>query len=154
MRNGILLFIVHVVLLVLAATNSSVFSWVSSSWSFGIQYFSFSLKRGWGVPYVSDYGLGQVVCYIAGYALGAVAFGMWWTRYRLRAALVAAVFCVVGAASFSVEATHWWWSHHTSLIASFPIVLGLLWVGILLERLLYPDGQSVQTRITQLAARE
>ena len=136
MKTLIALLISHVVLLALASTNFLVVSllWGNSSWNWnGFQY---SYRSGWGNIYVSDYALGQVLCYMVAYGLGVAAFAIAWIRHGLSLSAVATVVCLLGAVSFCIEVTHWLWSHHLSWIASFPAVMVVLWIciGIQLDR--------------------
>ena len=127
-RTLIVLLISHAVLLVLASTNFSVVSWIwgESAWSWSC--FQYSFRNGWGHTYVSEYGLGQVLCYIGAYGLGVAAFAIARVRLRLGFSTPAIIVCLLGAASFGIELTHWLWPHHLSLIASFPEVMVILWV--------------------------
>ena len=77
------------------------------------------------------------MCYLMAYALGVATFVIARNRYRLWLSGVATVFCLVGALSFGIEATHWLWHHHLSWIASFPAGMIVLWIciGIQLGRL-------------------
>ena len=130
MRTPVILFVGHVVLLVLASTNFSVVSWLWGDLSWTWSYYHYSYRNGWGHTYVSEYALGQVLCYAAAYGLGVAAFAIVWIRHRLLSSGLATVVCLVGAASFCIEATHWLWPHHLSLIASFPVVMVVLWICV------------------------
>ena len=130
MRTLIVLLISHAVLLVLASTNFSVVSWLWGDFSWNWSYFQYSYRNGWGYTYVSDYNLGQVACYVGAYGLGVAAFTIARVRYRLSLSTAAIVVCLLGAVSFCIELTHWFWSHHLSLIASFPAAMVVLWVVI------------------------
>ena len=132
-RTFIVLFVIHAVLLVLASTNFSVVSWLRGDFSWDFRYFEYGYRSGWGYTYVSDYTLGQVLCYMAAYGLGVAVFAGTWLRYGLWLSVPAMVVCFVGAASFCIELTHWLWSHHLSLIASFPAVMVVLWVVIAVQ---------------------
>ncbi len=129
-RTLTLLLIIHAVLLVLACTNFSVVSWLWGDFSWNFRYFEYGCKNGWGYTYVSDYSLGQVFCYIAAYGLGVAVFAIGWLRHGLRLSVPAMVVCLAGAASFCIELTHWLWPHDLSLIASFPLVMVVLWAVI------------------------
>ncbi|MCP4640938.1 MAG: hypothetical protein GY851_10915 [bacterium] len=144
MRTFLLLLISHAVLLVLASTNFSVISWLWGDHSWTWNYFQYSYRNGWGHPYASEYSLGQVLCYITAYGLGALAFAIGWLRYRLRLSVAATVLCLLGTLSFCIEATHWLWTHHLSWIASFPAVMIVLWmvVGVQAFRLSRENPQQ------------
>ncbi len=129
-RTLIALLVGHAMLLVLASTNFSAVSWLWGDLSWNCTYFQYAYRNGWGHTYVSDYGLGQVLCYVAAYGLGAAAFGIAWLRLEVPLSAVATVLCLAGAVSFGIEATHWLWAHHLSLIASFPAVMVVLWVCV------------------------
>lgn len=125
-----MLFVIHAVLLVLASTNFSVISWLWGDFYWTFRYFEYGYRNGWGYNYVSDYALGQVLCYVGAYGLGVAVFRAAWLRRGLWTGVPAMILCLIGAASFIFELTHWLWSHHLSLIASFPAVMVVLWVVI------------------------
>ena len=125
-----LVLISHAVLLVLASTKFSAVSWLWGDLSWDWNYFQYSYKNGWGYAYVSEYALGQVLCYIMAYGLGVAAFAIAWTRHGLCLSAVATVVCLLGAVSFCIEVTHWLWPHHLSWIASFPAVMVVLWICV------------------------
>ena len=129
MRILVGLLVGHAVLLMLASTNFTMVSWLWGDFSPQWSYFQCSHRSGWGISYVSEFGLGQVLCYLAAYGLGLAAFILAFVRYRLGLSAVAAVLCLAGAVSFGIEATHWLWNHHCSWIASFPVVMVVLWAG-------------------------
>ncbi len=143
MRILIVLLISHVVLLALASTDFSIVSWLWGDLSWDWNYFQYSYKSGWGYTYVSDYALGQVLCYIVAYGLGIAAFAIAWIRHRIRLSALATALCLLGTLSFSIEATHWLWIHHLSWIASFPVVMVVLWIciGVQLGKLGRGDTQ-------------
>jgi hypothetical protein len=130
MKKLVLLLISHAVLLVLASTNFSAVSWLWGDLSWTWNFFQYRYRNGWGHAYVSEYALGQVLCYIAAYGLGVAAFVNARIRHGSRLSGLATVICLLGAASFCIEATHWLWSHHLSLIASFPVVMVVLWICV------------------------
>ncbi len=130
MRTFIALLVGHAVLLVLASTNFSVVSWLWGDLSWNCTFIRYAYRNGWGHAYVSDYSIGQVLCYVAAYGLGVAAFGIAWLRLQLPLSAVATVVCLLGAVSFGIELTHWLWAHHLSVIASFPAAMIVLWVCI------------------------
>lgn len=130
MRTFIVLFVSHAVLLVLASTNFSVLSWLWGDFSWSFSYFEYGYRNGWGYTYMSDYALKQVLCYVGAYSLGVAVFAIAWLRYGLWLSVLAMIACLIGVASFCIELTHWLWSHHLSLIASFPAVMVVLWIVI------------------------
>ena len=132
-RTFIVLFVIHAVLLVLASTNFSVVSWLWGDFSWDFRYFEYGYRSGWGYTYVSDYTLGQVLCYVGAYSLGVAAFAIGWLRHGLWLSVPSMIVCIIGATSFCIELTHWLWSHHLSLIASFPVVMVVLWVVIAVQ---------------------
>lgn len=130
MNLFVALFISHVVLLVLASTDFSIISWLWGDRSWSWDYWQYRYRNGWGYTYVSEYAVGQVLCYIATYGLGLAAFTMAWIHHRVAVSTVAMILCLLGALSFSIEATHWLWDHHFSWIASFPAVMMVLWIYV------------------------
>ena len=126
----VVLLIGHIILLMLAATDFSIVSWLWGDVCWSWNYFQYTYKSGWGQSYVSDYTFGQLLCYIAGYGLGAAAFAIVWVRYRILLSGIATVLCLLGVLSFLIEASHYLWSHHLSWIASFPVLMVVLWVCI------------------------
>jgi hypothetical protein len=119
----------HVVLLLLASTQFTVLSWMWSERSWTFNYFSYCWRDGWGYQYKSDYDLTVVLAYIAAHLLGLGTYYVIACKYaRVRGTFPALILCLVGLASFSIEASHWLWSHHLSCIASCP--LGSLFLAI------------------------
>ena len=133
MRVSVSLLIAHAVLLALASTNFSVVSWLWGDPFWSWSYFQYRYAHGWGGVYVSDYTLVQVLCYIGAYGLGSAAFGLALLRRRLRFTAVATVLCVLGVVSFCIEATHGVWSHQFTWIASFPAVMVVLWICVVVQ---------------------
>jgi hypothetical protein len=129
MKNAFIACLIgHLVLLVLASTNFTVISWMWGQTDWTWQYFSLSYRDGWGYAYVSEYSLGQVLCYIAAYALGVVAFGAAFAKWRFFAGVLGTILCLAGAATFTLEATHWLADYNFSLIASGPVAIIVLWI--------------------------
>ncbi len=128
MRPFILLFVSHIVCLLVAASKFTLVSWIWGNRSWHLTYFEYSYRTGWGHAYVSDYELAHVLSYIVAYGLGAVTFGIAWKKYNFRFSGLGTIVCIMGAGSFCIEATHWLWNHHLSLIGSFPIIMVVLWV--------------------------
>jgi hypothetical protein len=127
----------HAGLLVLAATKFTAVSWLWGKWALSFDYLQLAHVSGWGYTYVSDYSLPVVLAYVAAYLAGVAAYtmarGCVCTLWRLPAL----VLCVLGLLSFSIEASHWLWSHHLSLIASCPaasLVLAIV-IGFQLVRM-------------------
>ncbi len=129
-KTLIILFIAHIICLLLAATKFTIISWIWGNNSWQLSYFQYCYRNGWGHAYVSDFELSHVLSYIIAYTLGAAAFGFAASRYRLPFSRLGTIVCITGAASFSIEATHWLWNHHLSLIGSFPIIMVVVWVCV------------------------
>jgi hypothetical protein len=121
---------IHLLLLLLAATDLSIISWAWGNRTWKFDFFSYAYHHGWGYPFKSDYTLHQVLLYLAAYALGTIVSLVMWTRLRATLARLTMIICAIGTASFALELTHWVWDHHLSLIGSFPIVLIVIWIGI------------------------
>jgi hypothetical protein len=124
------LLIGHAVLLTLACTDFSIINWMWGGKGLTWDYFVYAYRNGWGYDYVSEYGLGQVLCYAVAYGLGVAAFSIAWLSYRIRLSALATVLCAIGALSFLIELTHWITDHHLSWIASFPIVMAFLLLAV------------------------
>ncbi|MHC4645788.1 MAG: hypothetical protein ACYTBJ_09800 [Planctomycetota bacterium] len=122
------IFAAHVVLLTLAATDFSIVSWLWGNFSWNYNYFAYSYRNGFGYQYVSDYSLRQLLAYLFGYGLGLPVFVSALKRQRMVVGCCGIILCGVGVVSFTIEASHWIWDHHLSLIASFPIVMFFLWI--------------------------
>jgi len=128
LKIQVMFLLAHTILLVLAATDFSIFTAFGDSWALKGEFWKLSYSNGWGTRYVSEYSLAQVLCYLAGYGLGISAFA-----YAARAgwawlATLGVIVCGVGFISFAIEGSHWVFSHNLSLIASFPVVMPVLWV--------------------------
>ena len=131
MRNKatVLIFATHLVLLLLASTNLSIISWAWGDHRWTWNYFQYTYHDGWGYQYVSNFSLLQVLLYLAAYASGLAVLARLKPHRPLLDAL-ATVVCLLGAASFGLELTHWAWEHHLSWIVSSPGALLVLWVCI------------------------
>jgi hypothetical protein len=124
------LLLAHVALLLLAATRFSIVSWLWGEVSWQLNYFQYAYRKVWGILYVSEYTLSQVVVYVSAYFVGLLTFqGVGRTLPAfIRGAGV--VICLLGLVSFSLESTHWFWRHGISWIASFPVLLLPLWIWL------------------------
>lgn len=121
-------FIGHVVLLVLAATNFTVLNVVLPSKHFTCNYYAFAWKTGFGFEYVSDYSLPQILAYLGAYGLGLIVYGFAVTRRWFYLGGLGLTLCALGMVSFLIELSHWVISHHVSFIVSFPVLMLVLWV--------------------------
>jgi hypothetical protein len=131
-----LTFWAHVLLLALAATNFSIFSWLWRDYSFQFSAYTYATKSGFGYQYQSDYTFTQTMCYVAAYALGVAYFGWNAMLYTSRLSVLGIVLCLAGAATFSAELTHWIIDYNNSFIASAPGLVLLIAVitGLILKR--------------------
>ncbi len=121
-------FIGHIVLLVLAATNFTVLNLVLPGRHFTCNYFAYAWRNGFGYPYVSDYSLPQILAYLGAYSLGLIVYAFAWSHRWFFVGGIGIVLCALGLISFLIEISHWFISHHWSCIASFPIVMLVLWI--------------------------
>jgi len=126
----------HVLLLLLAATRFSVIAWLWGDISWQLSYFQYAYCNVWGILYVSEYTLPQVIVYVVAYLAGLLTF---WSTGRTHPSFprgAGTLICLLGLVSFSFELTHWFWRHGTSWIASFPALLVPLWIwlGVRLAR--------------------
>src|SRR5204863_8475573 len=96
--------LLHVVMLLLAATNFTLVTAPFSGPGWTCNYFSCGYANGWGYVYRSDYSLAQVVAYLVAYGAGAVLYPMV-TRPKFLGVVASAV-CAVGFVSFAVELSH------------------------------------------------
>ena len=133
MTNLRTLGILHVALLILAATNFTVFSWFWGDASSSCDFYTLGYRNGHGYSYVSEYSLGQIICYILSYGLGVILFRSLWGNHHLGACFLGATFSFFGVISFTLEASHWLFNHHLSLIASFPIFVLLIWIFVIVR---------------------
>lgn len=129
-------FIAHIVLLMLASTGFSIVWFFRAGTSLSWRYATYSYRNGFGYTFVSEYTLVQVLTYLAAYVLGIVLFGCAYRRGGKLIGMLGLGLCFLGTISFAIEASHWLWEHHLSLIVSFPVVLVFLWIllGIRLIR--------------------
>jgi hypothetical protein len=98
--------------------------WGGSSWT--VNYFQLAYSTGWGYQYQSDYSLPVVLAYVAAHLSGIVAYAMARRCVVAPWALLPLILCLLGSLSFAIEASHWLWNHHLSLIASCPVASLLL----------------------------
>lgn len=130
MKKIYYIFALHIVLLVLASTNFSIVSCIRDDIYLSWNYYTYSCRTGWGYEYVSEYSLAQVLAYLAAYGVGLVFFVEVFKKVCSILGAIGTVMCAVGLISFAIEGSHWIWSHHLSLIGSFPIVMAVLWVVV------------------------
>jgi hypothetical protein len=127
LRFWVILLLAHIILLVLAATDFSILPFLGDDGSFGCELWKLRHSSGWGKRYVSEYSIWQILCYLAAYGLGIPVFA-WAARAGWAwLASIGVIVCGVGFISFAIEGSHWLISHNRSLIASFPVVLPVLW---------------------------
>ena len=128
MKTTHYILILHIVLILLASTNFTIVSFAREGTSFSWNYGTYSYRNGFGSAFVSDYSLLQVLTYISGYTLGIILFA---TVYRKGLSMLGVLglgLCSLGVVSFMIEGSHWATEHYLSWIASFPIVLIVLWI--------------------------
>ncbi len=124
----IYLFAVHVLLLILAATDFTVLGVIFGDGSFGCDFFKISYSYGFGRPTASDFSIWQALAYAISYGLGIPVFThAWRLGWHWPGALGVGLSCL-GFLSFVIEAVRIAVSGHLSLIASFPVVMVVLWV--------------------------
>lgn len=112
--------LLHLIPLLLAATRFTLVTFLFKQ-GFTWDYATVAHSDAWGYVYHSEYSLPQVLAYLLAYGSGAVLYARA-TRPRWLAS-VATSLCVIGFVSFAIEALHWAFDHHLSLIASLPIML-------------------------------
>jgi len=115
------LILLHLIPLLLASTAFTLITAPLGLAPFNWNYFAYTYADGWGYVYHSQYTLAQVLTYLLAYGSGLVLYPLL-TRPRLFG-LFAALLCLAGLISFTIELSHWGFEHHLSWIASFPIVL-------------------------------
>jgi hypothetical protein len=110
----------HALLLVLASTQFTILSWTWGEWGVTWNYFQYASRSGFGSPYQSAYSATVVLTYllahvagITGYLAGRRMISTWLLGTGLS-------LCVLGLVSFTLEGSHWFWSHHHSWIVSCP----------------------------------
>ncbi len=122
------IFVTHVFLLILACTNFSALGFIREDQSFSVNYWTCSHRSGFGYEYKSEYSLPQVLAYVAAYGIGVILF-VFARRYGMAVVnILGAGLCIIGLISFLIEGSHWVSTHHYSWIASFPVVMLVLWI--------------------------
>jgi hypothetical protein len=123
MAVRVLLLALTFVLIALTASDFTILSGWAAPEKFQFNYFALSHRSGWGSTYVSEYSLAQVVVYLLAYAAGLIAFAMV-VRSGFRViGGTGVVLSLLGLLSFALEASHWLLNHHSSLIASGPVIV-------------------------------
>ena len=122
------IFVTHVFLLILACTNFSVVGFIGEGQSFSINYWTYSYRSGFGYEYKSEYSLPQVFAYMAAYGIGVILFVFARKHGMPVVNILGTGLCIIGLISFLVEGSHWVSTHHYSWIASFPVVMLVLWI--------------------------
>jgi hypothetical protein len=154
MAIRVLLLALTFVLISLAASDFTILSGSAAPERFQFNYFAFSHRSGWGSVYVSEYSVPQVGVYLVAYAAGLMAFAMV-VRSGLRTiGGTGVVLCLLGLISFALEASHWLLNHHSSLIASVPVlILPLCLVAVvqLWRESRNADGSAVSGSLTEMA---
>lgn len=115
------LLILHFVALLLASTSFTLFTAFLGHTGLKCNFFGWAYSNGWGYQYRSDYSLAEVCAYLLAYGSGVILYPLV-TRPRVLAR-IARFICLAGFISFTVELSHWFFDHHLSLIASFPVLL-------------------------------
>jgi len=134
MLKQIAFIVLHVVPLLLASTAFTVITAPLGLAPYNWNFFAYTYRNGWGYVYHSDYTLGQVLTYLLAYGSGMFLYPLL-TRPRFLG-LIAALICLVGVLSFTIELSHWCLDHHLSWIGSFPVVLLPIAVWTILSSLL------------------
>jgi hypothetical protein len=135
--------LVHAVLLLLASTSFTIVTSVFGGAPFSWCYFQYSIRSGFGTPYVSDYSLATVIAYLLAFAAGLVGFSLAYYEGRRIIGLLGVVLSVVGLISFSVEGSHWLFDHHRSWLLFSP---ALMLVLVLVTRLTRRDGSGQESK--------
>jgi len=145
------LLILHVVLLVLAATQLTVVTGLSSG-RYEWEYFRYFSQSGWGGTYQFIYSLPVVLLYLAAYGTGAVAYLVAYRSRLVVVGLLGMAVCTVGFASFALELSHWFANHQRSWIASAPIVLLALALAAVVQMYLHRTAERANKKHQQPVA--
>lgn len=134
------LLILHVVLLVLAVTQLTIVTGLSSG-RYEWEYFRYFSQSGWGGTYQFPYSLPVVLLYLAAYGTGAAAYLVAYLSRLVIIGLLGMAVCTVGFASFALELSHWFVDHQRSWIASAPIVLLALALAAVVQMYLHRTAE-------------
>jgi hypothetical protein len=130
----IVLFVTHALLLALAATRfTMVTAFISNDHAWTLNYYQYTSQNGWGYLYESPYTGAQVATYLAAYGLGLVVFINAFRRGATIIGGVGALLCSLGVVSFIIEGSHWFTTHNRSWVASFPGVVVVLWIFLVVQ---------------------
>ncbi len=124
------ILLLHVVLIILASTDFDIIPFAIKGEYFNWDYWRYSFRNGFGYTFYSRYSLLQILTYIGAYAAGLVLFAAVYHKgFRFPGSLGFGL-CCLGLVSFLIEGSHWIFKYNMSLIASFPIILFVLWIII------------------------
>lgn len=128
-----LLLIVHILAMLLASTDYSVVTSAFGGGQLHWEYFLFSQHSGWGprAIYTPDNSLLVVLTYLIGFVCGAVAYLKAMSRGNRCAGTLGLILSLIGIISYSIELSHWGWSHTRSWILCVPSLMIILAVKIL-----------------------
>ncbi len=127
MRKIYIILFIHIVLMLLAASDFNFIPYVIKGKVVHFSYWEYSYRNGFGHTFYSFYSLSEVLTYIGAYAAGIILFAAVYHKgLRFSGSLGFGV-CCLGLVSFLIEGFHWIFKYNMSLIASFPIILFVLW---------------------------
>jgi hypothetical protein len=124
----ILFAVLHMILIVLAATDFTLITHFLGPRALEWSLFSVSYRTGFGSAYVSEFSVSQILAYLAGYTLGLPVYVYAW-RYGWKwLGFFGTLLCLLGAGSFLLEGAHFVTDFHYSVIFSLPVVMVVLCV--------------------------
>ncbi|MEI8197520.1 MAG: hypothetical protein WCI73_16615 [Phycisphaerae bacterium] len=127
--------LLHLVPLLLASTAFTLVTAPLGLAPFNWNYFAYTHADGWGYVYRSDYTLAQVLTYLLAYGAGLVLYPLLTRPHFL--GVLAALICLAGSISFTIELSHWLFDHHLCLIGSFPILLLPIAMWTIIRRVMH-----------------
>ena len=133
MKKIYYIFVLHAVLLILAATDFSIISFLLDKGGVNYDLYTLSYQIRRGRPYKSDYELMQIITYFFSYAAGFGLYRCVSRRGAKTAGFIGSALCAFGMISFGFEASHWIVRHNYSLIVSCPIAFIPLWIIALVK---------------------
>lgn len=138
------IFMTHVLLLILACTNFSALGFIREDQSFSVNYWTYSHRSGFGYEYKSEYSLPQILAYVAAYGIGVILFVLARKHGMPAVNILGTGLCVIGLISFLIEGSHWISTHHHSWIASFPVVMLVLWIVLAIGMF---KGRNIEIKV-------
>lgn len=143
-----ILLALHAILLLLASTGFTIVTAFAGNSSFRWQYFRYHSSNGFGVKFVSDYSVFEIVTYLLAFGVGVFGFSLA-VKSRPLVGAAGVLLSLIGLLSFVIEGSHTLVDHHRSWLAFSPaIMFTLVLVACLPKRISHDASTNATTMMT------